>query len=216
MSRIRRIRYSGDQWVRIAEALALPRPTQYLKRALPKAAEEYRWAKTTEEKYSLGRAEQRRRLKEIKVKTAELYAALRKLDYPTTELLETPITVDDVALLVAAAEQAIDRVHRTGGEPKKARLQYVRELARIFEIATGRRPARRVHDREYGPFRDFVEASLRPIDPHAISGFDFDIRKAIKPHSVARRSKNKSRMEVLRLLSARMIFHTKAILREEL
>jgi hypothetical protein len=165
--------------VRITKALNLPRPTQYLKRALTQAAEEYRWAKTSE-KYRLGRAERRWRLEQIIVNAKALEAALRKLDYPTTKLLKGRITVDDITLLVTAVEQAIDKIPKTSGEPKKARLQYVRELARIFERVTGRRPTRRVHDREYGPFSDFVEACLSPIDARATQGVEADIREAVR------------------------------------
>jgi hypothetical protein len=179
MPRIRRIRYSGDQWKPIAKALGLPRPTQYLKRAVTQAAEEYHWAKTSE-KYRLGRAERRWQLEQIIVNAKALEAALRKLDYPTTKLLEAPISVDDITLLVTTVEQAIDRIPKTSGEPKKARLQYVRELARIFEIVTGRRPARRVHDRECGPFHEFVKACLSPIDARATQGVEADIRKAVR------------------------------------
>ena len=56
-------------------------------------------------------------------------------------------------------------------------------LARLYKDRTDQRPTRR-HDaykqKDYGLFRDFVIAVLKPMNPQALTGINDAIKEAVK------------------------------------
>jgi hypothetical protein len=182
MNQATKFDYTDGEWAAIAKTLDLPDITKGLKQELLEALCEYSWAKSAEED-RLTRRDRRRLLEEIILVAENFKSLLKKADYPTLNLLGSAVTIDNIGLFIDGAKRALAKVPKRSGEPKKARLQFVCALAGIFEKATRSRPTRRVHDVEYGPFREFVEACLRPVDAHAMSGVDADIRETIKRRS---------------------------------
>ena len=97
----------------------------------------------------------------------------------------------DVKRLAQIAESVADQIPKSSHDPKLARKVFIRELVPIFKSITDQRAGRRVRQREashsegfqseeYGPFRDFVCAALKPLNPSALTGVDADIKTVIK------------------------------------
>jgi hypothetical protein len=104
---------------------------------------------------------------------AEVEQALHELDGPTSQLL------GKVGARHPRLQSSLRRVFekitpRRGPDPRRARRQFIDDLADIYEYVTGRIQTRRVHDREYGPFREFVIAALTPFN--AVQGCEADIK----------------------------------------
>jgi hypothetical protein len=104
---------------------------------------------------------------------AKIEQALHELDGPTSQLL------GKVGASHPRLQNSLRRVFkkitpRPGPDPRRARRQFIDDLADIYEYVTGRIPTRRVHDREYGPFREFVIAALTPFN--AAQGCEADIK----------------------------------------
>ena len=78
--------------------------------------------------------------------------------------------------LAQVAEEAIDEIPSTAHEPKIARYRFFLELAQIYEAATGKPPGRA------GPFKRFACAALEPLNPHATTTVDRDLRRAVEAH----------------------------------
>jgi hypothetical protein len=108
--------------------------------------------------------------------TEEIETALNKLDAIGSQLLG-PVAADDPRRLQKAARRALTKIPRSGPDPKRARRQFIDDLKRIFAYATGRRPGRRVHDGEEGPFTAFVKAALEPFK--ATQGCEADIKAVL-------------------------------------
>ena len=70
-------------------------------------------------------------------------------------------------------------IRRSGPDPKGARVGFILDLIPIFKCLAKQEAGRRVREgQDYGLFREFVKAALRPfnVDEHC----DVDIRKALK------------------------------------
>jgi hypothetical protein len=109
--------------------------------------------------------------------TAGIEKALNELDVLASQLLGV-VDLTDRSSIQRAAECALTKIPKSGPDPKRARRQFIGELACIFELVTGKRPSRRVHDREYGPFLSFVRAALEPFK--ASQGCEADIKAVLK------------------------------------
>jgi hypothetical protein len=172
--------YSADDFLLMATAFEIEQLPDEIKEKVTQAAEAYEWAAIGDVWNS--RAELREMLKKIAKQTEKLEVVLRKLDQKTARRLDANIGPDALGILRVKAEQAREKIPKSGHEPYRARRQFVAELADIYEKATGKKPARRSDPKkggDYGPFRDFVLAALRPIAPHETSGADGDIRAVI-------------------------------------
>jgi hypothetical protein len=75
---------------------------------------------------------------------------------------------------VEAAESALAKIPTRGPDPKRARRQFIGDLACIFRRVAGRRPGRSVFDQEQGGFLQFVKAALEPFK--ATQGCKADIK----------------------------------------
>ena len=93
--------------------------------------------------------------------SSEIEQALSNLDKDTRQLL-LPVA-DDREKLKVRAEVALAATGKRGPTPKRARLQFIRDLAKIFIQITDRIPGRSVHDQEQGYFLRFVKAALEPF-----------------------------------------------------
>jgi hypothetical protein len=88
--------------------------------------------------------------------TPKIELALRALNGPISQRLG-PVNAHDPQRLADAARSVLAKIPRSG-PLRRARRQFIGALADIFKYATGKNPTRRVHDQEYGPFREFVIA----------------------------------------------------------
>ena len=107
----------------------------------------------------------------------EIEAALNELDGLTSQKLG-PVRAQEPRRLQTAAKRVLRGIPRTGPDPKRARRQFIGDLARIFENATGRPPGRRFLDQDYGPFLEFVRAALNPFN--AATGCEDDIKHVLQ------------------------------------
>jgi len=103
--------------------------------------------------------------------------ALNKLDGPTSQRLGKVGTTDR-RRLARAVRRVMGKLPSSGPDPKRARRQFIYDLARIYKRVTGQPPGRRIHDQEYGPFRDFVISALEPFN--AAWGCETDIKEGVK------------------------------------
>jgi hypothetical protein len=153
---------------------------------LQRAVEEYQWATWGDNREFLalhpsGTNRGRRKLLkriielcELQASSEEIESELIKLDARASQSLD----VADRQQLRRSAESALRNIPTRGPDPKRARRQYICDLAHIFYRVTGKRPSRRVHDQEYGPFFEFVKAALVPF--HTAQGCEADIKVVLK------------------------------------
>jgi hypothetical protein len=162
---------------------------------LQEAVEGYQWGSLVDDRIFRSSTNKGRRKKlknvielcEQGAPASSLERVANELDAVASQLLG-PVNRTERIALQRAAEIALTKMKISGPDPKRARLQFVRELASIFNAVTGKVPGRRVHDQEYGPFRDFVRSALTPFD--ATMGSDADIKSAVrrwKKDSIGRR-----------------------------
>ena len=173
--------YSENDFAAMAEAIELEELPQHIRDQIVEAAEGYKWAAAADTFSS--RAERRQAIERIQCQAKELEASLRALDQETGSLLDANILPDDLGVLQVKAQEALERIPKSGHEPYRARMSFVEDLARIYKKATGDKPKRRYDPAkggEYGPFHDFVLAALEPIAPHETSGVDGDIKTVLK------------------------------------
>jgi hypothetical protein len=81
----------------------------------------------------------------------------------------------------------LDKIPKSGGRPKTAKLCLVRDLGEVYKEATGKDPTRRFptdaevgHRKPYGPFFDFVAAVLAPFEERPCRGLDDIIKKYLE------------------------------------
>src|SRR5262249_28795170 len=145
---------------RLAAALGLSALTSAIVEGLAEAARGYQFSEMADRDQR--RSERRKALKLIARQARALEESLQT-DALTHQALHSRVLVGDLALLADSAEQLAEQIPRGGGDPKLARKSFIRDLAKIFRDATGKRPTRR-HDpikgEDYGPFLDFVRAAL--------------------------------------------------------
>ena len=88
--------------------------------------------------------------------------------------------------LATTAVKAAERIPGGGDDPKLARITFVRRLADIFEDATPNQATRR-HDGitglDYGPFLEFAQAALKPLNARALKGLEHDVRRVAEERS---------------------------------
>jgi hypothetical protein len=171
---------------------------------LQEAVRPYQWGRSFDEgefppgfkAESLTNKGRRKRLKRI-IELCKEYAppneiqeAVNELDGPTSQLLtfddktkRAPHVSDHQGMLYVA-ERALAQIPLSGPDPGRARLGFILDLIPIFEDLTGLRAGRRFHDREYGPFLDFVRAALSPFK--ATQGCEADIADALRLRKAAR------------------------------
>jgi hypothetical protein len=166
---------------------------------LQRAVEEYQWATQEHNREFLalhpsgtnrGRRKLLKRIIElcdVQASSEEIEAELKKLDARTSQSLD----VADRQQLRRPAESALRKIPTRGPDPRRARRQYVGDLACIYVSVTGRRPGRRFHKKEYGeygPFLEFVKAALNPFK--AAQGCEADIKAVLKRLKDAELDKN--------------------------
>ena len=105
--------------------------------------------------------------------SSEIEKALSKFDKDARQLL-WPIDKIDHEKLRVRAEWALAVIGKRGPTPKRARLQFIRDLAELFIQITSRIPGRSFHDQEQGDFLRFVKAALEPFN--ASQGCEADIK----------------------------------------
>jgi hypothetical protein len=157
--------------------------------SLQEAFQKYQWARLSDEREVLaffasstnkGRRGQLKHIIELckrETRQEEIEQALSELDAIASQSLG-PVDVTDRRQLRCAAESALRKIPTRGPNPKRARRQYIADLHPIFVSVTGQRPGRRFHDKEYGPFLDFVKAALDPFK--AAQGCEADIKVVLK------------------------------------
>jgi hypothetical protein len=163
---------------------------------IQRAVEAYQWASLTEPSGPFFRSNKERReqlnnivkLIDAKAPASKIESALKELDGTTWKLLD-PVDAGNPRRLRTVISIAIKKIPRSGRHRERARLQYIGDLARIYSYATGRRPTRIVHDRETGPFREFVIAALTPFN--AAQGCEADIKKVLRQHRKHRDKRKK-------------------------
>lgn len=88
--------------------------------------------------------------------------------------------------LTEAADLAATQISSAGPDPKEARRTFVRDLADIYEDAAQRRATRR-HDPisglDCGPFLEFAQAALKPLNASALTGLDHVVREVAAERS---------------------------------
>ncbi|MCZ6770494.1 MAG: hypothetical protein O7G83_00735 [Proteobacteria bacterium] len=91
------------------------------------------------------------------------------------------IDADVLDNLAGAAEEAANRIPKGGANPRRARKTFVAALGEIYLAATGERPtfSRRLTGEPSGRFFEFVEAAYRPLNRHALSGLEHDVRAVV-------------------------------------
>lgn len=120
-------------------------------------------------------------------------AALIKVAQRAENLLKGVITApefgvcDDQIMMLedmaAQATSAANAVPRSGAVPKRARHEFLCELAEIYERTTRKKAARRTNrdtGQAEGPFLEFAAFCLEPLDPVALDGLDPAIRKVLE------------------------------------
>ena len=92
------------------------------------------------------------------------------------------IDADDLDNLAEAAEEAANRIPMGGANPRQARKVFVAKLGEIYLAATGECPTlgRRLTGEPSGRFFEFVEAALRPLNRHTLSGLDHVVSAVVK------------------------------------
>lgn len=179
--------YTATERDSIAHSVNLHKLSKFAVVRLQKAVANYQWGSIADNGiFSSSTNKGRRELLELIVELcqqgapgAEIEGVINVLDGPTCELLGI-MNIDDYRGIQHAAECALVEIHNSRPDPKRARRQFVRELARIYELMTGQRPTRRVtaDGKDYGPFLDFVKAALPPFK--AAMGCEADIKAVLE------------------------------------
>ena len=181
-------RYKPDELNAIAASIAPHKiDTRNIER-LQKAVEAFQWASDEDDKRfrkqfpestNKGRRRQFERIIELcerRAPKSKIEIVLNRLDRRASELLG-PVGTNDHLKLKEAVELALAKIPRRGPDPKRARRQFIGDLAKIFLRITGKHPGRRVHDEEGGLFLAFAKAALRPFG--AEQGCEADIKAAL-------------------------------------
>lgn len=130
------------------------------------------------------RSEYRKALNRITKATINMKEALESRACMLIEGLEALPAIDADVLddLAEAAQEAADRIPKGGANPKQARKVFVQYLGDIYLSATGKRPtfSRNLDGDPSSRFFEFVEAALSPLNAHAISGLEHDVRAVVK------------------------------------
>jgi hypothetical protein len=193
----------GREWPRsyrsseihlIAGSLGLANICPITLEKLQEAAQGYQWASLEEEEIfpeatNKGRREQLNQIGRLCAEGAPadaIEAALYELDAPTSQCLGA-VSPLNRKHLARSIRRVLGEIKKRGPDAKRARRQFIYDLADIYEFATGQPPGRRVHDEEYGPFHDFVIAALEPFK--AAPGCDI---KAVLQQRNTRSRKRKS------------------------
>ena len=159
---------------------------------LQEAVEAFQWASSVEDKNFLehfpsstnkGRRAQLNLIIELCKRGApesEIEIALNGLDAIASQLLG-PVRTSHLLTLSVVAELALATIHRSEPDPKRARRQFIGDLAKIFLRITDRLPGRSFFDQEQGDFLKFVRAALGPFPLIANQGTEAaDIKEALK------------------------------------
>jgi hypothetical protein len=166
-------RYTPVELEAIAKAASVEKCGPVALEKLQRAAEAYQWASLVDDKdnpLSLSATNKARRaqLKHILklapqgvVSSDEIKKALNDLDAIGSQLLG--LVRADPKHLARAAKRAIAKIPRSGPDPKRARRQFIGDLVRILDYATGRPHGRSVLDREQGQLLEYVRAALSPF-----------------------------------------------------
>jgi len=196
-----RIVEGGDEWPRrytvaelekIASAAGVTTCGPVALEKLQRAVERYQWATSGDEggiffrSYTETREQLYNVLKLIRARASveEIDSELNELDAITSQLIGA-VRADNPRHLERAVRRALGKVQRRGPDPKRARRQFIQELYNIFAYATGGQPTRRVHDREYGPFPEFVKTALNPFN--AAMGCEADIKVVLQQRRESRK-----------------------------
>jgi hypothetical protein len=159
-------RYTPVEINAIAVSLGRKKICEVAVEDLQEAVEGYQWATASEDKGTFpdstnkGRRRQLIHIIRLCAKGAavdEIQGALNGLDAPTSQRLG-PIDASDLKRVARAARRVVEGIPKSGPDPKRARRQFIRELASIYYRLTGDRPGRWVLDQESDPFRAFVTA----------------------------------------------------------
>lgn len=185
-------RYTPAELEKIANAAGISKCGPIAQEKLQRAAEGYQWALSTDSGGIFFRSNRQRRSQLIRIlklrsdnaPAEEINKALDELDAVTSQLLKTN-RPDDFHNFNRVAKRALKKLERPrrGPDPKRARLQFVADLIRIYEYAAKQRAGRNVHTEEGGKFYAAVVAALIPFN--AVIGCEADITLALKGHKKA-------------------------------
>ena len=91
------------------------------------------------------------------------------------------IDADVLDNLAEATEQAANRIPKGGANPRRARKVFIATLGEIYLAAKDELPtfSRRLTGESSGRFFKFVEAALRPLNRHALSGLEHVVRPVV-------------------------------------
>lgn len=198
--------YRVDELTEIARTLDRPSLSPLSVHCLQEALTGYQWAALMDHHKGAKSAlfdtntERRRKLKtlagliRLNAPADRINDIMDDLDAPTSHLLG-PVLRSDRRSLLEAAERALAQI-KDRLTPRRARRIFIKDLALIFALATGRKPGRSAHDGEGGQFTAFVETALAPLGqpvggsamPDTCAG---DIKAAL--HEISLRSGRKSR-----------------------
>jgi hypothetical protein len=162
---------------------------------LQQAAEVFQWGTSAEKGGIFHRSNKERRsllnhaikLCQQGASPGEIQTALRELDAIDSQHLGG-VGPNDPRRLQLALRSAVRQVPSSGRDRKRARRRFINDLYDIFQEVSGR-PTRRVHDQEYGPFREFVIAALTPFN--AAQGCEADIKEVLRERAMGQgRQKN--------------------------
>jgi hypothetical protein len=177
-------RYTPDELEAIAKAAGVEKCGPVALEKLQRAAEAYQWGTTADEAMGKEKGKailasstnkgRRQQLEHIIKLCKQIEIALNELDGPTSHLLGP---VDNTERLQFAAVAALKKIPSRGPNPRRARRQFISELACIFCRLTGKAPGRSVHDGEGGLFFEFVQAALEPFK--ATTGCEADIKAVL-------------------------------------
>ena len=189
--------YSPEVLGRFDEILGVPALSDDQIEALHRAAQMYIFIAETEAKPGASekwrrflptRKERRKALQRVAEAARALKDALENQALLFLEKKDKLPAPDPSALdaLAATAVKAAERIPGGGDDPKLARNTFVRRLADIFEDATPH-PATRRHDGisglDYGPFLEFAQAALKPLNARALKGLEHDVRRVAEGRS---------------------------------
>jgi hypothetical protein len=172
-------RYTSAELEGIAKAAGVEKCGPVALEKLQQAAKAFQWGRLVDAGViaSSTNKGRRRQFKHIIKLCEKIEKALNELDALASQLLG-PVDDAELIRLRQAAEAALNTIPSRGPNPRRARLQFIGELACIFARLTGQRPTRRVHDQEYGPFLNFVKAALKPFK--AATGCETDIKTVLR------------------------------------
>lgn len=190
--------YSPEEWEGIFKALQAPEPEK-IKAWLRGASENYQWMKTGDLVFMPSRKAEHETWKSLHVHANDILVLFKGSKVGADEdpipringFMQQKLTglhlgefLDFLKSLRDQAKFLAGTTPRRGPSPVRARRNYVWELGEIYYKVTKKEPtliqSQNVSGEFYGPFFDFVEAALRPIDSHACSGIGGEIKKIIQ------------------------------------